>query len=94
MTLGIRSEAAAAAPHMPTHPEAPSLEAPAGFSPQPRLWASAERSSQPLTRAPAGPPPPTPTATASGDPDAAYRDLLTRVREEREQLGQLISHPF
>jgi hypothetical protein len=26
--------------------------------------------------------------------DAAYRDLLTRVREEREQLGLLISHPF
>jgi hypothetical protein len=31
---------------------------------------------------------------APGDPDAAYRDLLSRVREEREQLGQLISHPF
>lgn len=97
-------------------------------SPQPRLWASAERSSQPLTRAPAGPPS-TPTThaptthaaathaaamhaaathaaathdaathatapTSIGDPDAAYRDLLTRVREEREQLGQLISHPF
>jgi hypothetical protein len=39
--------------------------------------------------------PPAPAAThAAGDPDAAYRDLLSRVREEREQLGQLISHPF
>ncbi|MGN6871456.1 MAG: hypothetical protein ACTHMY_23930 [Solirubrobacteraceae bacterium] len=84
---------------------------PGETSTQQRLWASAERSSQPLTRAPAGPPsepaapPPTPHAptphaptpvapTSTGDPDAAYRDLLTRVREEREQLGQLISHPF
>jgi hypothetical protein len=69
---------------------------PPQFSPQPRLWASAERSSQPLTRAPAGPQA-EPTVTArpeASDPDAAYRDLLSRVREEREQLGQLISHPF
>jgi hypothetical protein len=38
----------------------------------------------------------TPAApTPTDDPaDAAYRDLLARVREEREQLGQLISHPF
>ena len=33
-------------------------------------------------------------APANDHADAAYRDLLTRVREEREQLGQLISHPF
>jgi hypothetical protein len=50
------------------------------------------------TPAPATPPPaaaaPTHAATPAGDPDAAYRDLLHRVREEREQLGQLISHPF
>ncbi|HUA07343.1 MAG TPA: hypothetical protein VMB27_25810 [Solirubrobacteraceae bacterium] len=42
---------------------------------------------------------PATTATATPAPtnehaDAAYRDLLARVREEREQLGQLISHPF
>jgi len=44
---------------------------------------------------PAAPPPQTATAPSSPtDPDLAYRDLLTRVREEREQLGQLISHPF
>jgi hypothetical protein len=29
-----------------------------------------------------------------GDSDAAYRDLLRRVRDEQEQLGQLIPHPF
>jgi hypothetical protein len=33
-------------------------------------------------------------STPATDPDTAYRDLLTRVREEREQVGQLISHPF
>jgi hypothetical protein len=32
--------------------------------------------------------------SADPGPDAAYRDLLQRVREEREQLGELISHPF
>jgi len=36
---------------------------------------------------------PTPPPT-NEHADAAYRDLLTRVREEREQLGQIISHPF
>ncbi|HJS96401.1 MAG TPA: hypothetical protein VJ741_19195 [Solirubrobacteraceae bacterium] len=56
-------------------------EGPAGFSPQP--------GPPPALATPATPPPP-----PAGDPDAAYRDLLTRVREEREQLGQLISHPF
>ena len=71
----------------------------ANISPSPPLRTSVERSSQPLTRAPAGPPSgpakPQPAApTSGGDPDAAYRDLLSRVREEREQLGQLISHPF
>jgi hypothetical protein len=29
-----------------------------------------------------------------GDSDAAYAELLQRVREEQEQLGQLIPHPF
>jgi hypothetical protein len=48
---------------------------------------------------PATPQPHTAPQTAAApsnptDPDLAYRDLLTRVREEREQLGQLISHPF
>jgi hypothetical protein len=42
--------------------------------------------------APPGHAPDTPTTPI--DPDLAYRDLLLRVREEREQLGQLISHPF
>jgi hypothetical protein len=92
MALGARAEGLAR-PLVPTHPEAPSPGDAAGFSPQPRLWASAERSSQPLTRAPAGPPS-EPTGSPTGDSDAAYRDLLSRVREEREQLGQLISHPF
>jgi hypothetical protein len=55
-----------------------------------------ERSSQPLPRASAEPQPATTPQAPAGDadPDAAYRDLLLRVREEREQLGQLISHPF
>jgi hypothetical protein len=45
---------------------------------------------------PAKPTAPSPAADASADAhaDAAYRDVLIRVREEREQLGQLISHPF
>jgi hypothetical protein len=50
--------------------------------------------------------PPTPTlARAAGDgggggggggadSDAAYHDLLRRLRDEQEQLGQLIKHPF
>jgi hypothetical protein len=29
-----------------------------------------------------------------GDTDGVYRDVLMRVREEQEQLGQLIWHPF
>ena len=32
--------------------------------------------------------------TPPADADAAYRDVLLRAREEREQLGRLISHPF
>lgn len=28
------------------------------------------------------------------DSDAAYHDFLRRVREEQEQIGQLIPHPF
>lgn len=32
--------------------------------------------------------------TRPSDPDAPYRDLLLRVREEREQLGQIVDHPF
>ena len=45
---------------------------------------------------PAEPPARSPGADPLSDAhaDAAYRDLLLRVREEREQLGQLISHPF
>jgi hypothetical protein len=29
-----------------------------------------------------------------GASDAAYDDVLRRVRQEQEQLGQLIDHPF
>jgi hypothetical protein len=33
--------------------------------------------------------------TSSGsDGDAAYHELLRRLHEEQEQLGQLIQHPF
>ena len=71
--------------------------APRALSPQPPMRAPAEPSSQQLSRAPAPGVSPTShetTPSAPTDPDLAYRDLLTRVREEREQLGQLISHPF
>jgi hypothetical protein len=37
---------------------------------------------------------PSPIHKPPADPDAAYRDVLLRAREEREQLGRLISHPF
>ena len=33
-------------------------------------------------------------SAAAGGGDAAYDDLLRRLREEQEQLGQLIQHPF
>jgi len=106
----------------PSAPPPVTVVARPGRSSQPQPWAPAERSSQPLMRAPAGPVAPNlPTSSIAHDPtpssvphvgqpattaattspaptnehaDAAYRDLLTRVREEREQLGQLISHPF
>lgn len=109
MTLGARSAPApntstfpppATLLPAPSHPGAPPPEAPTGFSPPPQLWAPAERSSQPPPRAPADPPadhhaPTLPAPPpANGDPDAGYRDLLLRLREEREQLGHLISHPF
>jgi hypothetical protein len=71
--------------------------APRALSPQPPMQAPAEPSSQQVSRAPAPGVSPKSHATppsAPTDPDLAYRDLLTRVREEREQLGQLISHPF
>jgi hypothetical protein len=29
-----------------------------------------------------------------GDGDQIYSEVMRRVREEQEQLGQLISHPF
>ena len=28
------------------------------------------------------------------DSDAIYADVLQRLREEKEQLGQMIDHPF
>ena len=31
---------------------------------------------------------------SGGDSDGAYRDVLQHIREEQEQLGQLIQHPF
>jgi hypothetical protein len=31
---------------------------------------------------------------SSGGGDAAYDELLRRLRDEQEQLGQLIQHPF
>jgi hypothetical protein len=33
-------------------------------------------------------------AGSGHDSDSAYHDLLRRVTEEQEQLGQLIQHPF
>ena len=31
---------------------------------------------------------------ASADPDRIYRELLRRLREEREQLGLVVDEPF
>ena len=31
---------------------------------------------------------------SSGDSDAIYDEVLHRVRQEQEQLGQIILHPF
>jgi hypothetical protein len=89
-------------------PAAPPDAVPQGLSPQwapaehfPRRLSRAPTAPTPapaidaLTSSNHAPPP---TASAddnnNSDPDAAYRDLLHRVREEREQLGQLIDHPF
>jgi hypothetical protein len=33
-------------------------------------------------------------SSAGGGSDDAYDDLLRRLRDEQEQLGQLIQHPF
>jgi hypothetical protein len=33
-------------------------------------------------------------ASTGGDSDLAYRELLRRLQQEQEQLGQLIPHPF
>jgi hypothetical protein len=33
-------------------------------------------------------------AASGGDADAIYDEVLRRVRQEQEQLGQLIDHPF
>ncbi|HEY1520239.1 MAG TPA: hypothetical protein VGF91_27695 [Solirubrobacteraceae bacterium] len=32
--------------------------------------------------------------SAGGDSGAVYDEVLRRVRQEQEQLGQLIPHPF
>jgi hypothetical protein len=32
--------------------------------------------------------------SAGGDSDLIYTEVMRRVREEQEQLGQLIDHPF
>jgi hypothetical protein len=103
MTLGTRSGpvAAVVAPRVePTvaREAAPQLAEPwlgrgGNGLPAPPVEALARlapHATTPPTTAPAPPPP----ATATGDPDSAYRNLIKRVREEREQLGDLISHPF
>jgi hypothetical protein len=106
----VTRSARAPAPSIRTLSRAPSpAPAPVFTSPQPPQWAPAEHSStQRLVRAPADvprtsapadddPPPtnnPLPIHKPPADPDAAYRDVLLRAREEREQLGRLISHPF
>ncbi len=82
----------------------PLMRAPAGPgpSPAPRPPAATNLAPPELSAAPiAHPTALTNAAPASTTPthpnehaDAAYRDLLNRVREEREQLGQIVSHPF
>ena len=49
--------------------------------------------------APAGPAARAPASGGSGagagdDTDAIYDEILRRLRQEQEQLGQLIRHPF
>ena len=95
MTLGTRSTPVAPPP-LPT----PTVEALASAAVEAPLWTPAEQSPAPPAETvsrpqqpeqPQAAPPPTPP---SAEPDAAYRDLLQRVREEREQLGQIVDHPF
>ena len=83
-------------PHMPSMPHMPATPQPhMPATPQPHMPSMPHMPATPQPHMPAAPPPQTATAPSSPtDPDLAYRDLLTRVREEREQLGQLISHPF
>jgi hypothetical protein len=98
MTLGTRPALAVPAPRVEPL-VAPEQERTLG---ERKLWPG--DSAPPAARAEATAPAPAPTAstppaisapaTGHGDPDAAYRDLLHRLREEREQLGQLITHPF
>ena len=96
MTLGTRPVPALPVPRVePTVAPEPELRRPYERTLAPGVSAPL---ATPEETTPAPPPPapaaPTQGATPAGDPDAAYRDLLHRVREEREQLGQLITHPF
>src|SRR5207248_8481186 len=88
---------------------APPLQAAGGRqvarSPQARPPAPPAFTRAPVTvsRQVAAAPPQAASAPAAGsagaggggaDSDAAYRDLLRRLQQEQEQLGQLIPHPF
>jgi len=90
----MRAPAGAATRPSPPPSRAPNLPAPTTTpdittAPAPHPLATAPAPAIATT------PPTTPTPAPTNEhADAAYRDLLSRVREEREQLGQLISHPF
>jgi outer membrane receptor protein involved in Fe transport len=92
------------APAPPAAPRSAPETATLARSPQ-RLTAApisvARQAAPTLARSPAAANAPAPAAGGGGggggggsDSDAAYHELLRRVRDEREQLGQLIPHPF
>ena len=87
---------APAAAAMPAPIAAPPLSVPAPASPPfsaPRTLARLTSAPRQLMRAES-------EASSSGggdsssDNDAAYHEMLQRVRVEQEQLGQLVLHPF
>jgi hypothetical protein len=87
------------APAPPAAPRSAPETATLARSPQ-RLTAApisvARQAAPTLARSPAAANAPAPAGGGGGgsDSDAAYHELLRRVRDEREQLGQLIPHPF
>jgi hypothetical protein len=82
---------APAAPGAAPLPPARAVVARQPLAPSPRSLSPAPLTvaRQTATTAPAGG-----AGIGGGDADAVYDEVLRRVREEQEQLGQIIQHPF